>query len=153
MIVNGRRSARVRHTSDQAAAAALVVLGLAAYAGHAASAKHAASTAHTVAVAGPQMSAADANVATGKRMAAAYGWTGAQWSCLDALWTRESSWSDTAANPTSDARGIAQDINGWSAANPYGNAPAQIAWGLNYIRARYGSPCGAWAHETSAGWY
>jgi len=99
-----------------------------------------------------RMSTASSNVATGQRMAAAYGWTGAQWSCLDALWTRESGWSAYAANPTSDARGIPQDINGWSDYAP-GDAPAQITWGLAYIRGRYGTPCAAWAHETSAGWY
>ncbi len=95
-----------------------------------------------------------ANVALGQHMAAGDGWgTGAQWSCLDALWTRESGWSSTAANPVSDARGIAQDINGWSASYSYGNAAQQIAWGLAYISGRYGTPCAAWNHETSAGWY
>ncbi len=99
-------------------------------------------------------SAASANVALGRQMAAAYGWgSGGQWSCLDALWTRESGWSATAANPTSDARGIAQDIRGWSASYPYDDPGQQIAWGLAYIRGRYGTPCTAWAHETSAGWY
>jgi hypothetical protein len=34
-----------------------------------------------------------------------------------------------------------------------GNAAAQIRWGLDYIRRRYGSPGRAWAHELSAGWY
>lgn len=34
-----------------------------------------------------------------------------------------------------------------------GNAEYQIKWGLNYIQATYGNPCGAWSHETSAGWY
>ncbi len=100
-----------------------------------------------------QMSSVSANVALGRQMAASYGWGGGQWSCLDELWTRESGWSATAANPTSDARGIAQDINGWSARYPYGNAGEQIGWGLSYIRGRYGTPCAAWAHETSAGWY
>jgi hypothetical protein len=32
-------------------------------------------------------------------------------------------------------------------------ARAQIAWGLNYIRGRYGSPGSAWAHELAQGWY
>ena len=102
-----------------------------------------------------QMSTASSNVALGQRMAAAppYGWTGGQWSCLDTLWTRESDWSATAANPASDARGIAQDIDGWSASYQYGNAPQQIGWGLSYIQRRYGTPCGAWAHETADGWY
>jgi hypothetical protein len=94
-----------------------------------------------------------ANASLGRQMADGYGWTGAQWSCLNWLWTRESGWSSTAANPTSDARGIAQDINGWSAGYPYGDASAQVAWGLSYIRGRYGDPCNAWSHEEAAGWY
>ena len=43
-----------------------------------------------------------------------------------------------AANPTSDARGIPQNINGWSAGYQPGNASQQIAWGLAYIAGRYG---------------
>jgi resuscitation-promoting factor RpfB len=99
-----------------------------------------------------QLAASSGNVATGQRMAAAYGWTGAQWSCLDALWTRESGWNAYAANPASDARGIPQDINGWNDYAP-GDVPAQVAWGLAYIRGRYGTPCAAWAHETAWNWY
>lgn len=34
-----------------------------------------------------------------------------------------------------------------------GSAAAQITWGLNYIRATYGDPVRAWAHETAHGWY
>lgn len=26
-------------------------------------------------------------------------------------------------------------------------------WGLGYIQSVYGSPCAAWSHEQSAGWY
>jgi hypothetical protein len=91
-------------------------------------------------------------VATGQQMAAARGWTGSQWDCLDWLWTRESGWNPYAANPTSDARGIPQNINGWGAYGP-GDVPAQITWGLDYIAGRYGTPCAAWAHETADSWY
>lgn len=93
-------------------------------------------------------------VATGQRMAAAYGWAGGQWSCLYALWEHESGWSAYAANPVSSARGIPQDIRGWADYAP-GDVPAQVAWGLAYIRARYGTPCAAWAFETShtPNWY
>jgi resuscitation-promoting factor RpfB len=98
--------------------------------------------------------AASSDVALGQRLAGGYGWgSGGEWTCLDELWTRESGWSATAANPASDARGIAQDISGWSASYQYGNAPQQIGWGLSYIRGRYGDPCTAWNHETADGWY
>jgi hypothetical protein len=33
------------------------------------------------------------------------------------------------------------------------DAATQIRWGLTYIQGRYGSPCGAWAHEEADGWY
>lgn len=93
------------------------------------------------------------NVALGQAMAASDGITGSEWTCLNETWTRESGWSATAANPASDARGIAQDINGWSAGYSYGDAAQQIAWGIAYITARYGTPCGAWDHEEADGWY
>jgi hypothetical protein len=104
------------------------------------------------ATAGASTSTASASVALGERMAASYGWTGGQWDCLDWLWTRESGWNDYAANPTSDARGIPQDINGWSDYAP-GDAAGQIRWGLAYIQGRYGTPCAAWSHETADSWY
>ena len=105
-----------------------------------------------------QMSTAAANVALGKKMAAAAGWAGAQWSCLDALWTRESGWQARVWNyGGSGAYGIPQSLPASkmaAAGADYMADPAtQIRWGLSYIAGRYGTPCGAWAHETSAGWY
>lgn len=79
--------------------------------------------------------------------------TGQEWDDWVKLWDRESGWSITAANPTSDARGIAQDINGYGPEYQAGNAESQITWGINYIAGRYGSPSLAWAHETQIGWY
>lgn len=100
-----------------------------------------------------QAPAGSSDVALGQRLAGGYGWgSGAEWRCLDALWTRESGWNPYAANPMSDARGIPQDINGWNDYAP-GDVPAQVAWGLSYIRGRYGDPCTAWSHETADGWY
>ena len=99
---------------------------------------------------------ANSNERLANSMAASgYGWTGGQLTCLDELWTEESGFSAYAANSTSDARGIPQNINGWSAGYQEGNAAQQIAWGLRYIDGRYGSPCAAWAHEKSEtpNWY
>jgi hypothetical protein len=99
------------------------------------------------------------NKNVGQQMAAKYGWgTGQNWVALDALWTRESGWSNTAKNPTSGAYGIAQALP-QSKYPPAGresggsSAAAQIGWGLNYIKGRYGSPVAAWAHEQKFGWY
>lgn len=85
----------------------------------------------------------------GRAMAAAYGWTGANWNALNALWTRESGWNPKARNPSSGAAGIPQDITG----NFHGGAAGQITWGLKYIKGRYGSPLAAWAHSQRTGWY
>jgi hypothetical protein len=70
---------------------------------------------------------------------------------------KESGGSLTARNPSSGAYGIAQGITGpsWYAAHG-GNATTelgQLTAMANYIKARYGSPSAAWAHELSVGWY
>ena len=33
------------------------------------------------------------------------------------------------------------------------NPITQMNWGLNYIKGRYGTPSGAWAHSQQTGWY
>ena len=108
--------------------------------------------------AGAPAAAAGGNAALGRQLAAAYGWGGGpQWACLDALWARESGWSATATNPQSGAYGIPQSLPPGkmpaAALPPVSSASAQIGWGLSYIAGRYGTPCGAWSHETADGWY
>jgi phage-related protein len=106
---------------------------------------------------GASASPANANAALGQQMAAARGWTGAEWVALNNVAMRESGWSMTAQNPTSSAYGIAQFINGAGEYAQYGGnsatAAGQITAFLNYIAQRYGDPIGAWAHELSSGWY
>ncbi|MDX6324699.1 MAG: hypothetical protein QOK15_1053 [Nocardioidaceae bacterium] len=86
-----------------------------------------------------------------------FGFGSDQFSCLDALWNRESGWNVHAANPTSSAYGIPQALPGSkmaSAGADWASNPAtQIKWGLGYIKGSYGSPCGAWGHSESYGWY
>ncbi|MFT4084716.1 MAG: lytic transglycosylase domain-containing protein [Nocardioides sp.] len=86
-----------------------------------------------------------------------YGWASSQFSCLDSLWTRESNWRVNASNSSSGAYGIPQALPGSKMASAGSdwqtNAATQIKWGLGYIQDRYGSPCGAWAHSESSGWY
>ena len=100
------------------------------------------------------------NQAIGRQLAAAYGWsTGAEWDALVQLWDHESGWSNTAKNPTSGAYGIPQALPaakmGAAANPPTSSASAQIAWGLSYIKSRYGSPSKAWAawQSRSPHWY
>jgi hypothetical protein len=104
--------------------------------------------------------AARSNVALAQRLARGYGWGGgSQWACLDELWTRENAaWDPTQWNlGGSGAYGIPQALpaSKMAAAGPdYMTSPAtQIRWGLGYIASAYGTPCGAWAHETAQGWY
>ncbi|MBO4208097.1 lytic transglycosylase domain-containing protein [Micromonospora echinofusca] len=80
-----------------------------------------------------------------------------QMPCLDKLWTKESGWNHKASNPSSGAYGIPQALPGskmGTVADDWRTNPAtQIKWGLGYIKGRYGTPCGAWAHSQDVGWY
>jgi len=95
--------------------------------------------------------------AVAAEMVAARGWSGEQFDCLAALWNRESGWRVNAENTSSGAYGIPQALPGSkmaSSGSDWATNPAtQIDWGLGYISGRYGSPCGAWSHSESAGWY
>ena len=92
-----------------------------------------------------------------RAMLGSFGWSSSQFSCLDPLWAHESGWSVTAYNAGSGAYGIPQALPGSKmasvAADWRHNPLTQITWGLRYIRLRYGSPCGAWAHSEGSGWY
>ncbi|WP_377324427.1 lytic transglycosylase domain-containing protein [Pimelobacter simplex] len=86
-----------------------------------------------------------------------FGFSSDQFGCLDSLWTRESNWRVNADNPSSSAYGIPQALPGSkmsSEGSDWATNPAtQIRWGLGYIKNRYGSPCSAWGHSESVGWY
>ena len=137
----------------------VAVLALAAAGGAKAAlpaAHHHAGTANALTAAVPVP--ASSNAALGQQLARGYGWgAGAQWTCLDELWTRESGWVMVWNYQGSGAYGIPQSLpaSKMASAGPdYMTNPAtQIRWGLGYISQVYGTPCGAWAHETSAGWY
>lgn len=90
-----------------------------------------------------------------KALLGEYGFSADQFGCLDSLWTKESGWSVTADNPSSSAYGIPQALTATHDLEPdyMTNPVTQIRWGLDYIRDRYGSPCGAWGHSQSSGWY
>lgn len=83
----------------------------------------------------------------------AYGWGSGQMSCLISLWNIESGWRWNAYNASSGAYGIPQSLPGSKMATAGGDwttsSETQIDWGLGYIQARYSTPCGAYAFETS----
>lgn len=90
-------------------------------------------------------------------MVLARGWDQSEFECLVALWNRESHWNVYAHNVSSGAYGIPQALPGdkmaTAGADWQTNPATQITWGLGYIAGRYGTPCAAWAHSESRGWY
>lgn len=86
-----------------------------------------------------------------------FGWGGGQFADLVQLWNRESGWRWNARNASSGAYGIPQALPPSKMGSVRGdwrdNAFTQIAWGLQYIASRYGSPAQALAHENRFNWY
>ena len=104
------------------------------------------------------VSRVERNKQIGMELAADFGWEDRrQWRCLERLWSRESGWNHRARNPSSGAHGIPQALPGSKmggiSADWRTNPETQIKWGLRYIKGRYGTPCGAWAHFGASGWY
>ncbi|GGV15009.1 hypothetical protein GCM10010495_31340 [Kitasatospora herbaricolor] len=68
--------------------------------------------------------------------------------CFTDIIERESNWKVTATNPSSGAYGLVQALPGSkmaaAGADWRTNPATQIKWGLSYMNATYGSPCGAW---------
>jgi len=94
--------------------------------------------------------------AIARALMANYGWGDDQFSCLVTMWNHKSGWNPRAANP-SGAYGIPQSLPGSKMAK-YGsdwqtNPATQISWGLNYIKTRYNTPCGAWSFWQRGSWY
>jgi hypothetical protein len=84
------------------------------------------------------------------------GGDGGQFSCLESLWGKESGWNPDAQNPTSTAYGIPQFLDStWAGTGiaKTSDGYRQIDAGLIYIQNRYGTPCSAWGHSQSTGWY
>lgn len=90
-------------------------------------------------------------------MVQARGWGEGEYNCLVSLWQKESGWNTFASNPSSGAYGIPQSLPGSKMATAGAdwatNPATQITWGLGYISARYGTPCGAWGASQIKGWY
>jgi hypothetical protein len=88
---------------------------------------------------------------------ASMGWGTGEFACLEKLWQRESGWNAAAENPSSGAYGIPQSLPGSKMATHGSdwrtNPATQIRWGIDYIKGRYGTPCGAWAHSEANNWY
>ena len=94
-----------------------------------------------------------------RAMLADFGWGNVQWSCLERLWVGESGWDYRAENRSSGAYGIPQALPaskmGTVASDYLSNPFTQITWGMQYIKASYGTPCGALSfwNAKSPHWY
>ena len=154
--VQARRAAADRHQAILAAQrrAAAQRAAAARAAAESAAAKRAVA-ARLAAQRGTELSGTPQQIAMA--MLPAYGWSSDRFGCLRSLWNNESGWNPYASNPYSGAYGIPQALPGSKMASAGAdwqtNPATQIRWGLGYIQATYGSPCGAWGHETADGWY
>ena len=141
---------------EAAAAEAARIAAEQAAAAQAAKAAPRVSSGGSPALAASGTSAAEAQ-ATARDMLAGRGWGDDQFACLVSLWNKESGWNYQAYNRSSGATGIPQALPGSKMASAGAdwqtNPATQISWGLGYISGRYGTPCGAWSHSQSTGWY
>ena len=118
----------------------------------------AAASASSSAIAGMKSKSPAAAKAFAKAfMMSKYNWGAVEFAALEKLWNKESGWSWSADNPTSDAYGIPQSLPGDKMASAGAdwktNPETQIKWGLNYIKSRYGNPTKAWGHSVDNNWY
>jgi hypothetical protein len=143
------------HNQDDVAAAKAAAKAAAAKAAAAAAARAAATK--TVAQQTAVRTPSGSPVQIAQQMLGHFGWSPSQFSCLYPLWEHESGWNPSAENAGSGAYGIPQSLPGAQMASAGAdwqtNPATQIRWGLTYIQGRYGSPCGAWAHEQANNWY
>ncbi len=94
----------------------------------------------------------------GSIMVAGRGLPQSEFTCLDDIATRESGWTWSAtSHSVPPAYGIPQSMPGskMAASGPdwQTNPVTQIDWMLNYVKAVYGTPCGAWTWWQAHSWY
>lgn len=139
-------AAQEKRAAEEAAAAAAK-----------AAAEHAAAERAAAAALASANTVEGAKASARQQMSSRYGWGGDQFSCLDSLWTKESGWNYQAYNADGGATGIPQALPGSKMASAGADwqtsAATQIAWGLEYISAAYGTPCSAWSHSQAMNWY
>ncbi|MDT0611972.1 aggregation-promoting factor C-terminal-like domain-containing protein [Streptomyces lancefieldiae] len=115
----------------------------------------AAATCGTLIAAAPAQAATSASSAqaTAKKMIG----NSAEYQCFSRIVDHESGWNVDATNASSGAYGLVQALPGSKMASAGSdwktNAATQIEWGLDYMKDRYGSACGAWDFWQSNGWY
>lgn len=82
---------------------------------------------------------------------------GSQFSCADALISKESGWNAQATNPSSGAYGLPQSLPGSKMASAGAdwrtNPATQLRWMKSYVDSSYGGICNAWLHSQNHNWY
>ena len=78
-------------------------------------------------------------------------WGATAWPQIDYVITHESNYNPYIINKGSGACGIFQALP--CSKLPSMDVTDQINWGMNYIKARYGTPANAKAHEITDNWY
>ncbi|MGW5614266.1 aggregation-promoting factor C-terminal-like domain-containing protein [Streptomyces sp. NPDC003877] len=116
----------------------------------------AAATCGTLIAAGPAQ-AAPAQASSAQAVAKKMIGDDAEYQCFSKIVERESHWDVNAQNASSGAYGLVQALPGAKMASAGAdwktNAATQIEWGLDYMKDRYGSACGAWDFWQTNHWY
>ena len=85
------------------------------------------------------------------------GWPDSENAYLSPSGARESGWNIYSGEPglrrLRDSASAAQQQDGQRQTDWRTNPATQIAWGEDYIKANYGTPCNALAHSNAFGWY
>ncbi len=114
-------------------------------------------TAGAVLTAVPAHAAPAASVSASQDIARKMISNGAQFQCFSKIVEHESGWKHTATNSSTGAYGLVQALPGSKMASAGAdwqtNPATQIKWGLDYMKDRYGSPCGAWNFWQTHHWY
>ncbi|MFH8494862.1 aggregation-promoting factor C-terminal-like domain-containing protein [Streptomyces coeruleorubidus] len=80
-----------------------------------------------------------------------------EYRCFSEIVEQESDWDVNATNSSSGAYGLVQALPGSKMASAGSDwktsAATQIEWGLDYMKDRYGSACGAWDFWQTNHWY
>ena len=77
----------------------------------------------------------------------------AQWTYVDYIVSRESSWNPSARNPSSGACGLAQVYPCSKIGSSWDDPVASLKWQYNYVSSRYGGYQGAYNFWSRNHWY
>lgn len=84
---------------------------------------------------------------------AAAGISPADYSAVEILIQRESSWNPSAVNASSGACGLVQSLPCSKLGPNWSDPVTALIWGNEYVQQRYGGWQGALAHSYATGWY